>query len=166
MSSEVFFNTGEELWIFGCACLLGVFLGAVYDVVRVVRAVVLHNRIMVFVEDFLYMLFASLCFFIFSMELVRGQLRLFVLVGNAVGFMIFHYTAGNILLFFVKKISFFIKKWILKPVFNGIFAPVLMGFREISTKTRSLFVQKSKRFKKSKKSRKKHLKVDSNSVYN
>lgn len=162
MSTEVFFNTKEELWIFGCACLLGVFFGAVYDVVRVVRAVVKHNRIMVFVEDFLYMLFASLCFFVFSMELVRGQLRLFVLVGNVAGFMAFRFTAGNVVVFFVRKIVFFMKKWFFEPIFKRVFSPVLIGFREKLTKTRAVFVQKSKRFQKSEKSRKKHLKVDNN----
>ena len=56
MDTEVFFNAKEELWIFGCACLLGVFFGAVYNVARVVRAFFKHNGVMVFLEDFLYML--------------------------------------------------------------------------------------------------------------
>jgi len=166
LSTEVFFNTKEELWIFGCACLLGVFFGAVYDVTRVVRAVFRHNKAMVFVEDFLYMLFVSLCFFIFSMELVRGQLRFFVLLGNVFGFALFHYTAGNVVVYFARKVADFLKKWFFYPIFRTLFKPLLMGFRKISTKTKEVFVQKSKRLKKIEKSRKKHLKVDNSVVYN
>lgn len=166
MSTEVYFSTKEELFIFGCACLLGVFFGAVYQLLRVVRAVLPHNRVMVFLEDFFYMLFVSLCFFVFSMELVRGELRLFVLLGNIAGFFAFHYTAGNILVFCVRKVVFFIKKWIFLPLWNVTGKPVLMGFRKISTKTFQVFVQNCKRLKKSEKSRKKHLKVDNRVVYN
>ena len=151
MDTEVFFNTKEELWIFGCACLLGVFFGAVYNVARVVRAFFKHNRVMVFLEDFLYMLFVSLCFFVFSMELVRGQLRFFVLAGNLLGFSLFHLTAGNFVVMVARKTAFLLRKWIFMPIYGRIFQPMLMGFRKKLTKTTQVFVQKSKRLKKVKK---------------
>lgn len=160
MSTEVFFKTEEELLIFGCSCLLGVFFGAVYNVLRVVRAFFKHNKIIIFIEDFLYMLFVGLCFFVFSMELVRGQLRFFVVFGNVVGFMMFHYTAGNVVVFFARRISSFIKNWIFLPVFKVFVEPLLRCFSKIFTKTKRVFVQKSKRLKKIEKSRKNLLKVD------
>lgn len=166
MSTEVYFSTKEELFIFGCACLLGVFFGAVYDFLRVVRAVLTHRKFMVFIEDFLYMIFVSLCFFVFSMELVRGELRLFVLLGNIAGFFAFRFTVGNVFVFLVRKVMFFVKKWIFLPVYNTFLRPVLMGFRKKSTKSFRVFVQNCKRLKKSEKSRKKHLKVDNGVVYN
>lgn len=160
MTTEVFFSTKEEIAKFFLACLLGLFLGAVYDLFRVLRRIIPHNNFLVFVEDFLYMLFSSLCFFIFSMELVRGALRLYVFAGVCAGFFLFHYTAGNVLVFLVKKLWFCLEKFIILPIFKLTLQPFLMGFRKIAMKTKALFVQKCKRLKKTEKSRKKHLKVD------
>lgn len=166
MSSEVYFSTKEELWIFGCACLLGVFFGAVYDLLRVARAVINHNRIIVFIEDFFYVVFVSLCFFIFSMELVRGQLRFFVLLGNFAGFCAYHFTIGNFLIFTVRKLCGFIRKRIIFPLLRVTLIPIYNCFRKILMKTKVRFVQNCKRLKKSEKSRKNHLQVDNVVVYN
>lgn len=166
MSTEVYFSTKEELWIFGCACLLGVFFGIVYDLLRVVRATFRHNHVLVFFEDFFYMLFVSFCYFIFTVQLVRGRIRLFVFAGNTAGFFLWHYTVGNLFVFILRKVIGEVKKRLVMPVFKVVAFPALMVIRKISTKTKGVFVQNCKRLKKSEKSRKKHLKVDNRVVYN
>ncbi len=166
MNTEVYFSTQEELFIFVCACLLGVFFGAVYDLFRVVRAVFPHKKWVVFAEDFLFMIFCAFCFFIFSMELVRGAIRGFVLAGNLIGFLLFHFTAGNVAVFVVKSIVNLIKKWLILPLWSVTVKPILRLFSKIYTKTFNAFVQNCKRLEKSKKSRKNHLKVDNSMVYN
>lgn len=166
MSTEVYFSTNEEILIFLYSCLLGFFLGVVYDALRIARATVVHNKLMVFAEDFFYMIFASLCYFIFVMELARGQIRLYILLGNLAGFIIEHFTVGNAVVFVVRRIMLFLRKWIFLPIGRVLFLPIVKGFREISTKIGAVFVQNCRRLKKSEKSRKKHLKVDNVVVYN
>lgn len=154
MTTSMYFSTQEELFIFGCACLLGVFFGAVYELLRVVRCVVPHKKIMTFSEDFLYMVFCCFWFFIFSMELVRGSLRGFVVIGCVGGFFAFHFTAGNVVLFIVKKVVGFLKKYVFCPLWNATGSKILIVFREKSTKFRARFVQNCKKLKNPKKSRK------------
>lgn len=154
MTTEVYFSTQEELFIFGCACLLGVFLGAVYDLTRVVRCVIPHKKAFVFIEDFLYMVFCCFCFFVFSMELVRGALRGFVVAGCVVGFFAFHLTAGNVVMFFIRKIVNFTKKYVIFPIWNATGQRIYRGFCKKFTKIYIGFVQNCKKLKKPKKSRK------------
>lgn len=151
MSTEIFFATKEELFIFGCAILLGLFFGIVYDAFRVVRAVFPHKSFMVFLEDFFYMLFCSFCYFIFITELARGRVRLFILIGNLAGFAFEHYTVGNAVVFVLRKIVGGVKKYLLLPVFNVTLKPVARGFRKISMKIPHGIVQNRKRLKKVKK---------------
>lgn len=166
MNTELMFSTEEEIFIFACAILLGAFFGAVYNLLQVVRAVFPHNKILIFAEDFLYMLFCSLCFFVFSMELVGGTLRGYVLAGNVVGFFAFYLTAGRVVVFVAKNVVKLIKKCLIHPLKRLFVDPILRLFSKIYTKTINRFVQFCKRFEKSKKSRKNHLQVDNGVVYN
>lgn len=162
----MFFSVNEEIRIFLYACIMGVFYGIVYDAFRVIRASLPHNNVIVFFEDLIYMLFCALCYFVFIMELARGQLRLYILVGNLLGFSLEHYTVGNLCVKILRTIATFIRNWIIKPIYKytiGIFlCAICRIFKGIYSKIRL----KCTTLKKSKKSRKKALKVDDRVVYN
>lgn len=154
------------MWIFLYACLMGVFFGIVYDAFRVLRASLPHNNIIVFIEDIIFMLFCSLCYFMFIMELARGQLRAYILIGNLAGFAVEHYTVGNFFVKIIRVIAGFVRKWIFKPIYKYTLGLMICAickvFKKIAQKIRS----KCTTFIKRKKSRKKALKVDDRVVYN
>lgn len=156
MSTEVFFSVSEELNIFFYSCITGVFFGAVYDIFRCLRAALPHNRIMVFAEDFIFMTFCSICYFVFITVFARGQIRLFILGGNLVGFLAEHFTVGNIIVLVARAVFGFVRKRVFRPIFKGLGKPL----SKISTKIGGFFKRKCTMLKKSEKSRKNHLKVD------
>lgn len=168
MSTEAFFSTGEELTIFLYSLLLGGFFGGVYDIFRCLRGALPHKKTVVFLEDVLYMLFCALCFFVFSVELVRGQLRFFVLTGSAAGFFVWHYTLGNIAVFVIKGMIRLVKKIIFVPALKLLlfFLKPIKFISKKSIKTVDYFKLKCTMLKKSKKSRKKNLKDKPSVVYN
>lgn len=168
MDNINFFTASEELAAFGYAILLGMFFSAVYDLFRCVRAGFpeVHVRLLVFLEDVVYMLFCSVCYFVFVMEFSNGMIRLYIFAGNAAGFLFWHYTAGALLLKFVRGLVDFVKKHLISPVMRAASAPFRALFRKIVTKIKKLFCAKLQNNKKNKKSRKKALQVDSLVVYN
>ncbi len=97
------FNPGSftgvmgELKIFGLAIIVGAVLGAVYDILRVLRITIPHKFWAVFVEDFLFVIFSGFVWFCFSVELLEGELRLYVIVGMLAGFAVYLLTLGRII---------------------------------------------------------------------
>lgn len=81
----------------GLAAVVGAFLGAVFDILRVIRITLPHKSWMVFIEDFLFVLFFGGVFFCFSVEMLEGSFRLYVLVGMVAGFGIYLLTLGRII---------------------------------------------------------------------
>ena len=99
VSTEVFFSAAEEMRILLYSLLPGVLLSVLYDVVRLVRMQFRCHKAVTFALDMLFMLLSSLCFFVFSVMWVRGQLRFFVVCGFAIGFALWHFTLGNAVVF-------------------------------------------------------------------
>ncbi len=76
------------------AVVLGVALGAVYDIFRIGRIFKKRGWLLVFFEDLLFSLAAALstafCFTLTNF----GQVRLFLLVGEGLGFLLYFNTLG------------------------------------------------------------------------
>lgn len=120
---ETFFNISDQTWLFLWACVLGVFLGIVYDFLRVLRIVKKHNKTAVFIEDTFYTIFFALALFIYSTENARGQLRLFILIGALLGFLLYIFTVELVVVKIIRvivtaiyKVLSFIYKKISKPI--------------------------------------------------
>ncbi len=129
----------SETMVFLFACLAGVFLGVVYDIFRFCRLIHRDVKTLVFLEDLLFALVASIVTFYFQIHYCSGWLRGFVLLGELLGFLAYHFTLGEItirlfrlIVRIVSTILRWIWKWIvLLPlhfivfVLNKIFAPIL-----------------------------------------
>lgn len=164
----LYFTAPEELRIFMWSILLGVFFGAVYDLFRCIRAGFpeVHIKPLVFVEDLAYMIFCSVCYFIFVMQAAGGSARAYILVGALAGFAAEHLTFGRILLKIVRAAVNFTRKYILKPIFSILIRPFSIIFRKIVTKIKNIFCAKLQNNKKNKKSRKNHLQDRGKLLYN
>lgn len=102
---------------------IGAFLGAVYDCFRILRvafpmgrgrevsrSVRVLERTVVFFEDIIYALFASVTVNLFLFNLNDGQFRIFTLIGSALGFFVWYCTVGRIIMRCANAIVAFIRR--------------------------------------------------------
>ena len=71
-----------ETMMFVWACVIGVGLGVLYDVFRMMRLSGLHQMVAVFLEDLLFFAAAGYVTFWFCLAHCGGWLRGFVLAGH------------------------------------------------------------------------------------
>ena len=155
---DYIFGLQYETKLFLLSFLIGALFGAVYDFFRIVRIIKRHHKTVIFIEDFLFVLFCGFWYFVFSTDLARGQIRLFTFIGIIIGFTVYLMTVGSITVRFasvIKSIYDRIENWLKHKIFTPIY-----------TKFKRKFVQNYISFIKREKSRKKDLKVSENVVYN
>lgn len=88
----------EQTSIFLSSLLLGVLLGCVYDLFRITRIAFLVPALFVLVEDLLFFLLSSIVLFGFILERNCGQLRWFILLGVALGWVLYYFTLGSLVM--------------------------------------------------------------------
>lgn len=150
--TQMIFGIEKETAIFLYSVLLGVVFGAGYELLRILRRVIRHNDVAVFLQDFFYTVLCSLCYYIFVTALAWGQLRAFVLFGCIMGMLLEMFTVGNAATGLISAfLSVVIRLVVVKPI------AVIV---RIATKAGRKFVQCSKSFRKCCPSEKKCLKED------
>lgn len=155
---DYIFGLQYETKLFMLSFLVGLVFGAVYDLLRIVRIVKKHHKTVVFIEDFSFVVFCAFWYFLFSTDLARGQIRLFVLIGMFIGFAVYLLTVGSITTRFASAIRMVYEKiesWLKRKIFTPIYT-------NIKKKIVQNYISLRKRIK----SRKKNLKVGKNVVYN
>lgn len=155
---DYIFGLQYETKLFLLSFLIGAVFGAVYDILRIIRIVKHHHKIVIFVEDFFFVLFCGFWYFVFSTDMARGQIRLFTFIGIIIGLIVYLMTVGSITIRFasgIKSIYDKFENWLKRKIFTPIY-----------TNIKSKFVQNYISLIKREKSRKKVLKVSKNVVYN
>ncbi len=155
---DYIFGLQYETKLFLLSFLIGLVFGAVYDVLRIIRIVKKHHKYVIFVEDFAFVVFCAFWYFLFSTELARGQIRLFILIGMFIGFIVYLLTVGSLtnrVATSIRTVYEKIEGWLKRKIFTPIY-----------TKLKNKIVQIYLSFRKSIKSKKKGLKVGKNVVYN
>ncbi|MBE6602306.1 MAG: hypothetical protein E7637_07385 [Ruminococcaceae bacterium] len=146
-------SQGSLAWLYACACLLGLALGAVYDLLRITRVFlgVRYSRrasrrlrairlpllaprtkrresralgVVVFFEDLFYCLFAGIAMILLFYECNNGKIRYPVFFLVAVGFLVYRYTLGRIVMLFSEAITF-----VLETAFRYFFFFIFYPFR-------------------------------------
>jgi len=88
-----------EFVLFLYAAYLGIEMAFVYDLLRVFRRVVGHNRLAMAFEDFVYWLWAGIKAFLMLYEYHNGSLRFYTILGVCTGIFLYTVSIGA---FFVK----------------------------------------------------------------
>lgn len=106
----------EELALVCCFFLLGIFLAASYDVLRIFRGLIPHGKLLVNIEDLLYWIYVAVVIFVMLYEKNDGQLRGYVFGGLLVGMAVYECTFSRIcippIISFLRRVFGFL----LKPV--------------------------------------------------
>lgn len=85
-----------QLKCFAIAIVVGIALGIVYEAFRLLRLVSPKGKILTFVCDVLFMSVAALVNFILTVVVNIGIVRWYILLGEAVGFIVYMRTVGRI----------------------------------------------------------------------
>lgn len=87
-----------QTWIFLMSVALGAALGVLYDVFRIVRIAVRTPPAVVLVEDLAFSIVCTTATFLFLIGADKGQLRMFLLIGEASGFALYYCTVGTLII--------------------------------------------------------------------
>lgn len=113
-----------QTWIFLLSIVLGAALGICYDVLRILRVAFAHAIAVVFAEDILFSVVCATATVLFTLGVDRGRIRAFVLIGEAMGFILYYCTVGVLVLGVSKSVIAGIK-WLWGWIFRLLFAPIL-----------------------------------------
>ena len=86
----------DQMQGFYLACIAGAVLGLLFDVFRIVRILLNCKKISVFFQDLFCMFVAGVATFLVALATNWGQIRFYMLAGEAIGFCIYFLTAGEI----------------------------------------------------------------------
>lgn len=141
----------EETLFLYHSVLLGVFVAVIYDIIRILRRVVKHNRFFISLEDILYWVFCAFEVFYLLYRESSGVLRWFSVLGIALGMFLYLISISRFVVGFASE---FIRKvlHIIGKVLGILFLPFKkagMKIAGVSKKTGS-FTKKGGRFVKKK----------------
>lgn len=107
---------------FARSLCLGIILCLIYDVIRAFRKLFEFSSINVFFQDVVFSLFSAFTIFTFLLSVTNGELRGFVFVSIAVGFIASRLTISRVWIWLLKLIIGIIKAGICavsKAVYAG-----------------------------------------------
>lgn len=121
----------EQIFLY--SCVLGVILGILYDVFRIVRLAIRWNIWQVFLQDILYFVICGILTFIFLLMFNNGVIRIYVLCGECLGWAAYYITLGKLIYRCSSRIINYVKQ-ILKKVFSVILNPIFKIFKKVKCK--------------------------------
>ncbi|MBR2279987.1 MAG: spore cortex biosynthesis protein YabQ [Ruminococcus sp.] len=91
------FTLSELLISFLYSILLGFILGFLYEPVRVFHKLGFNKKLHYYICDILFMIFSGIVTFYFSLSMLEGTVRAFVILGEVTGFVTFYHTVRRLL---------------------------------------------------------------------
>lgn len=94
MQLETFFTVPEQTRLLIFAVLLGIPLGVVFDVLRMLRLLLPHGKLAAALEDVAFLLLWAGALLCFSTVLARGEFRGYYVMSSVLGFLLYRCTLG------------------------------------------------------------------------
>lgn len=126
--------------IFFYALGFGFLLGILYDVFRTVRIIISDSRAFVIAMDIIYFAICSFLIFCFNLVVDNGKVRIYVVFGEILGWLIYYFSFGAIAIKVTDAVTRFFR--------NVIFAPFRKFFALIMRKNSFLHPKREKILKK------------------
>ena len=103
-------QTAYFLW----SLVMGAALGVLYDIVRAARMAVRAGRVHIIISDVLFFAVCGVLTSLFALPFNKGDVRGFILFGEAVGFLAYRLTVGTVMgkvyAFFARIFQSFVQK--------------------------------------------------------
>lgn len=94
----------SEFVLFLYAAYFGIEIAFAYDLLRIFRRVVGHNRLAMAFEDFLYWLWVGVRAFLMLYEYHNGRLRFYTILGVCVGIFLYTVSVGTLFVKYSAKL--------------------------------------------------------------
>ena len=117
-------SVAQQALTFLYSICFGLFLGAVYDIFRIIRVALPFGKAAVFLQDALFLFIASILTFLFIFNANYGEIRFFLILGTFLGAFVYYFTIGIIVMKSAKAVINALKKF-LKAVFRAISKPIM-----------------------------------------
>ena len=103
-------QTAYFLW----SIALGLVLGAIYDLIRAVRMLIRARKLHVIISDIIFFAVCGVATSLFALPFNKGDVRAFIIFGEAAGFLIYRLTLGSIMGKFYSHIAVILRTIIQK----------------------------------------------------
>ncbi|MDR2074282.1 MAG: spore cortex biosynthesis protein YabQ [Oscillospiraceae bacterium] len=90
--------------ICGYSCILGAFLGIIYDVFKMVRLIFKNRILSVFIQDIIYFFVSSIFTFLFLLAVNQGQVRFYIIAFIFVGWFFYYVVFSRVIFKFLNKL--------------------------------------------------------------
>ena len=117
-------DIAHQTQVFIYACLLGAGIGFVYDIFRVMRIAFNSNSVVIFLQDILFCLVVTAASAWYLLYENMGKIRMFIILGEVLGWIIYYFTIGDIVIKFSEKIINILKR-ILGVITKWVFMPLI-----------------------------------------
>ena len=128
----------DQTMSFIYACLLGAALGALYDVFRIMRIALPSPHGVIFVQDVVFFAVCAVATFLFMLTTTDGVVRVFLLIGELVGAVLYHCALGVLVIKIsgaiiaaVRVVLGFIIRCIFTPLWHLVYYVVVLLLRPI-----------------------------------
>ena len=165
-------SLARQTYNFFASVGFGFALGIVYDLFFVIRNILAKRKWVTFFCDSIFALASSALSFLLLLVITDGQIRAYVIFGEATGFAVYYFSLGVFIVRICEKIALAVRRvygffrrlfiCVMKVVsypFRLIFSVFARLFKKIYEKTR-------KNAKKMLKKSKYHLHIDNTLLYN
>ena len=151
----------DQTEIFLCSLGFGFLLGILYDVFRILRIIFMKSKSFTFFADLLYFAVCAFLTFCFIMVVDSGRVRLYVALGEILGWLIYYFSFGAIAIRLTNAVAHF-----LKYVFNTVSKLFKRIFGRIFSKLKKIALFFKKIIRKNNKKVKFNLQKHRGMVYN
>ena len=121
----------DQTLVFLQSILAGALLGVLYDLFRISRVAFTTPSGIIFVEDIVYFLVCAMTTFLFFLSVNEGVVRFFLLAGETIGWVLYHFTLGSVvmkvskvIIACIRAVLHFIIHYIFLPIWRLIYAIV------------------------------------------
>lgn len=154
-------QTGAFLLSLGFGFIMGIF----YDLFRLIRISLSKGKIAYLIFDLLYCFFLGICSYLFFLTVNEGDVRGFLIAGEAIGFVIYYFSLGVVVFSFGERIIELFKRFFSK-LLKIIITPFYRLFKLIGRFFSKIFQKAGLKGKKIKNKSKFLLKVYRHLLYN
>ena len=132
----------QELLFFCRTFLAGVFLAVCYDVLRIIRRIIVHTSFWTGIEDIFYWCFTGVFLFFVIYTENNGVIRSYALLAIGLGAWIYYAGPGkplfNLAVWLIEKFLVPIRKWRKRLKFQWIRVKLFVGKQKIVRDIREL----------------------------
>lgn len=124
---------------------LGALLCLFYDILRVLHMTSVNGFAEVIVSDLIFWLVAAMATYCFLLIRCLGQIRLYVLFGILVGFLIVHFTVSNIFMKIMRSVfkALYAVIGFIKKILLFVFSPIMRFLKKLSFKVKKFLQDKA-----------------------